>query len=65
MASPVIVEKQQVQLLASSILEILSQVERETNDSDADMALQEPFEPLWRDGILRQYATHVLSIAGA
>ena len=46
----VLVEKQQVQLLASSILEVLSRIERETGagPEEADMGLVEPVEPIWR-----------------
>lgn len=48
------VEKQQVQLLSASILEILARVGKETGegpDEDA-MALEEPVEPMWRAGRL-------------
>ena len=50
----VLVEKQQVQLLSSSILEILSRVGKETaqGPDQAEMALDEPIEPLWRAGRL-------------
>lgn len=50
----VIVEKQQVQLLAASVLELLSTLELETGIGPADeaMALEEPFEPRWRAGRL-------------
>ena len=49
----VLVEKQQVQLLSSSILEILARVGKETGqERDEDMALEEPVEPLWRAGRL-------------
>ena len=47
-----LVEKQQVQLLAASILEILARVGKETGpgpDEDA-MGLEAPIEPLWRAG---------------
>jgi uncharacterized repeat protein (TIGR03847 family) len=50
----VVVEKQQVQLLSASILEILSRVGKETGlgpDEEA-MALEEPLEPMWRAGRL-------------
>jgi uncharacterized repeat protein (TIGR03847 family) len=50
----VIVEKQQVQLLAASVLELLATLDLETGtgpDDDA-MALEEPFEPRWRAGRL-------------
>ena len=50
----VVVEKQQVQLLSSSILEILSRVGKETaqGPGESDMALEQPVEPLWRAGRL-------------
>ena len=50
----VVVEKEQVQLLAASILEVLSRTGHETGPgpADADMELEEPFEPLWRVGRL-------------
>lgn len=50
----IIVEKQQVQLLAASILEILSRVGLETGEGpeDEEMGLEEPFEPRWRAGRL-------------
>ncbi len=50
----VIVEKQQVQLLASSILEVLSRVDRETGvgPDEEEMGLEEPIEPLWHGGRL-------------
>lgn len=49
----ILVEKQQVQLLAASILEVLSRTDRETDlSSDTDMSLQEPVEPLFRAGRL-------------
>ncbi len=50
----VIVEKQQVELLSASILDILSRVERETGrgPDDEELELEEPFEPLWRVGKL-------------
>jgi len=48
------VEKQQVQLLSSSILEILARVGKETGPgpSDDQMDLEEPVEPMWRAGRL-------------
>lgn len=50
----VIVEKEQVQLLATSVLELLADVERETGPGPADEALvlEEPIEPRWRAGRL-------------
>ncbi len=50
----VIVEKQQVQLLAQSILEILAGIGRETEEGpgEDEMALEEPLDPLWRVGRL-------------
>src|ERR1051326_7485172 len=48
------VEKQQVQLLAASILEILADVTLETGQGppDDEMGLEEPVEPLFRAGKL-------------
>ncbi|HET9724292.1 MAG TPA: DUF3090 family protein [Actinomycetota bacterium] len=45
-----IVEKQQVELLAASILDILERVGKETGQGpgEPEMELEEPFEPLWR-----------------
>jgi len=50
----VIVEKQQVELLAASILEILSRADKETGQGPAEeeLELEEPVEPLWRVGRL-------------
>ena len=50
----VIVEKQQVELLAASILELLADVPLETGTtSDEDeLALEEPLDPRWRAGRL-------------
>jgi uncharacterized repeat protein (TIGR03847 family) len=50
----VLVEKQQVQLLSSSILEILARVGKETapGPGDEEMELEEPLDPLWRAGRL-------------
>ena len=49
----VILEKQQLQLLASSIEELLGQLERATDVvPGADGGLEEPLEPLWRVGRL-------------
>ena len=46
------VEKEQVELLASSILEILATVDLETGDGPDEEALElePPLEPLWRAG---------------
>jgi len=48
------VEKEQVELLASSILEILATIDLETGDgpSDEQLELEPPLEPLWRAGRL-------------
>ena len=50
----VLVEKQQVELLASSILEILATVGKETGEGpgEAELELEEPVEPAWRVGRL-------------
>ena len=50
----VVVEKQQVQLLSSSILEILARIGKETGPGpgEEEMDLEEPVEPLWRAGRL-------------
>ncbi len=50
----VIVEKQQVQLLSASILEILARVGKETGEGPGEdqMDLEEPLEPMWRAGRL-------------
>jgi uncharacterized repeat protein (TIGR03847 family) len=54
----VIVEKQQVQLLAASVLELLEdtpeteQVESEPMAEESTMGLEEPFDPRWRAGRL-------------
>jgi uncharacterized repeat protein (TIGR03847 family) len=50
----VIVEKQQVELLAASILDILERVGQETEEGPAEeqMDLEEPLEPRWRVGRL-------------
>src|SRR5438105_2351567 len=50
----VVVEKQQIQLLSASILEILSRVGKETGlgPDEEEMELEEPIEPLWRAGRL-------------
>jgi uncharacterized repeat protein (TIGR03847 family) len=50
----VVVEKQQVQLLAASILELLADLELETGTGpdDDQMTLEDPVEPRWRAGKL-------------
>lgn len=50
----ILVEKDQVELLGTSILEILATVDRETEEGPAedDMELEGPIEPLWRAGRL-------------
>jgi uncharacterized repeat protein (TIGR03847 family) len=50
----VVVEKQQVQLLSSSILEILSRSGLETGQGppEEEMDLDQPVDPLWRAGRL-------------
>jgi uncharacterized repeat protein (TIGR03847 family) len=50
----VVVEKQQVQLLSSSILEILSRSGLETGQGPPEeaMDLDQPVDPLWRAGRL-------------
>jgi uncharacterized repeat protein (TIGR03847 family) len=49
-----LVEKQQVQLLAASVVEILSRVGKETGQGPPEdaMGLEEPVEPEWRAGRL-------------
>jgi uncharacterized repeat protein (TIGR03847 family) len=48
----VVVEKEQVQLLSTSVLEILANVDEETGGAydEAAMELTEPVEPRWRVG---------------
>ncbi len=48
------VEKEQVELLSSSILEILATVDKETGEGppDQQLELEAPLEPLWRAGRL-------------
>lgn len=48
------VEKEQVELLSSSILEILASVDKETADGppEDELELEPPLEPLWRAGRL-------------
>jgi uncharacterized repeat protein (TIGR03847 family) len=50
----ILVEKQQVQLLAASVVEILSRVGKETGEgpSEEAMRLEEPVLPEWRAGRL-------------
>ena len=50
----VMVEKQQVELLAASILDILERVGKETEEGPAEeeLELEEPLEPEWRVGKL-------------
>lgn len=50
----IVVEKQQVQLLAASILELLADVtlETEAGQNDEAMELEEPVDPRWRAGRL-------------
>ena len=50
----IVVEKEQVELLGTSILEILATVGRETSEgpSDEELGLDAPIEPLWRAGRL-------------
>jgi uncharacterized repeat protein (TIGR03847 family) len=50
----ILVEKEQVELLATSILEILATVGRETGEgpSEDSLGLEPPLEPLWRAGRL-------------
>ena len=49
-----LVEKQQVQLLAASIDELLDKLDSATGDGppDDELELEEPLEPLWRVGRL-------------
>lgn len=50
----VVVEKQQVQLLSASILELLADLELETGvgPSDDELGLEDPVDPMWRAGRL-------------
>jgi uncharacterized repeat protein (TIGR03847 family) len=50
----VVVEKQQVELLAASILDILSRIDKETGGgpSEEELELEEPLEPAWHVGRL-------------
>ena len=47
-------EKEQVELLAASILEVLATLDLETGEGppDAELELEPPLEPLWRAGKL-------------
>ncbi len=50
----ILVEKQQVELLSASLVEILARSGKETGrgPSDEEMDLEEPVEPVWRAGRL-------------
>jgi uncharacterized repeat protein (TIGR03847 family) len=50
----ILVEKEQVELLGTSILEILATVGRETGEGppSEELGLEPPLEPLWRAGRL-------------
>jgi uncharacterized repeat protein (TIGR03847 family) len=49
----VIVEKQQVQLLATSVLELVTDLHLDMDEGpESDMTLHEPLEPRWRAGRL-------------
>jgi uncharacterized repeat protein (TIGR03847 family) len=50
----IVVEKEQVQLLGASVLELLADVERETGQGpdEDEMGLEEPIDPRWRAGRL-------------
>jgi uncharacterized repeat protein (TIGR03847 family) len=50
----IIVEKQQVQLLAASVLDLLADLDVETGTGppDAELVLEEPVDPRWRAGRL-------------
>src|SRR4029453_18330115 len=50
----ILVEKEQVELLGTSILEILATVRRETGEGPPsdELGLEPPLEPLWRAGRL-------------
>jgi uncharacterized repeat protein (TIGR03847 family) len=50
----VVVEKEQVQLLSASILELLADLQLETGPGpdESELALEEPLEPGWRAGKL-------------
>lgn len=44
----VIVEKEQVQLLAASVLELLTEVPDDAVGDEPEMELEQPFDPRWR-----------------
>lgn len=50
----IVVEKEQMQLLGASVLELLSNVETETGQGPTgeEMGLEEPLDPRWRAGRL-------------
>jgi uncharacterized repeat protein (TIGR03847 family) len=48
----VVAEKEQVVLLATSVLELLADVPVETGPGPDEMELETPFDPLWRIGRL-------------
>lgn len=50
----VLVEKEQVELLSASILEILSNVDQETGEGppEEELELEPPLDPIWRAGRL-------------
>ena len=48
----VIVEKQQVQLLAASVLELLTEAEPADTGDEKGMELEQPLDPRWRAGRL-------------
>jgi len=50
----ILVEKQQMQLLAASILEILARVGKETGEGpdEEEMSVEESLDPMWRAGKL-------------
>jgi uncharacterized repeat protein (TIGR03847 family) len=60
----VVVEKEQVQLLAASILELLADLELETGvgPSDDELGLEEPVDPMWRAGRLSIGYDHDLQL---
>jgi uncharacterized repeat protein (TIGR03847 family) len=50
----IVVEKEQMQLLGASVLELLANVERETGQGpdEEEMDLEQPIDPRWRAGRL-------------